>query len=130
MLQGSSSLTAKRLYEEAFSMKFNWQNILPLDVDKYHELIWKETNALVDLQMGAALPFAASCLGPTTKGLFLICVTPLNLFWIIVGASGTGKSQSQQHFISDLLEYILKNKKVDMKDFEIFPIYHMQVRIS
>ena len=119
MSQGSSSLTAERLYEEAFSIKFNWENILPPDVYKYHKLIWKETNAPVDLQMGVALPFAASCLGPTTKGLFLMRVTSLNLFWIIVGASGAGKSQSRQRFISDPLEYILKNKKVDMKDFKI-----------
>ena len=69
--------------------------------------------------MGAALPFTASCLGPTTKGLFITRVTSLNLFWIIVGALGASKSQSQQRFISDPLEYILKNKKVDMKDFEI-----------
>ena len=49
------------------------------------------------------------------KGLFLTRKTALNLFWIVVGASGTGKSMSRKHFISDPLEYIMNNKKVDVK---------------
>ena len=43
----------------------------------------------------------------------------LNLFWIIVAASGAGKSQSHKRFISEPLEYILTNGQVKMKDFEI-----------
>ena len=34
-------------------------------------------------------------------------------------ASGAGKSMSRKCFISDPLEYIKNNKKVDVKDFEI-----------
>ena len=62
----------------------------------------------VDLQMGTVLPFMASCLGPKTKSLFTH-VTSLNLFWTVVGDSGTGKSQSCKHIITEPLEYILKN---------------------
>ena len=70
MSQGSSSASAESLYEEAFSIKFDWEKVLPKDVFRFHELIFKETNAPVDLQMGTVLPFVASCLGPNTKGLF------------------------------------------------------------
>ena len=43
----------------------------------------------------------------------------LNLFWIVIVASGTGKSQSRKHFITDALEYILSNGHVKVEDFEI-----------
>ena len=119
MSQGTSALTAEKLYEEAFSISFNWQKILPENVYRYHELICQETNAPVDLQMATVLPFVGSFWGPTMKGLFLTRKTALNLFWIVVGASGAGKSMSRKHVISDPLEYIMNNKKVDVKDFEI-----------
>ena len=46
--------------------------------------------------MGTVLPFVTSCVGPRTKGLFLTHPSVLNLFWLNIGASGTGKSQSTQ----------------------------------
>ena len=118
MSQETLALTAEKLYEEAFSISFNWQKILPENVYRYHELICQETNA-PDLQMATVLPFVGSCLGPTMKGLFLTQKTTLNLFWIVVRASGAGKSMGRKCFISDPLEYIMNNKKVDVKDFEI-----------
>ena len=47
------------------------------------------------------------------------CKERLNLFWILVGASGTGKSQSRKRFITEPLEYILGNGRVQIPDFEI-----------
>ena len=50
----------------------------------------KQTNAPVDLQMGTILPFVASCMGLKTRGHFLTTPSCLNLFWIVVAASGAG----------------------------------------
>ena len=119
MSQGSSSVTADKLYEEAFNIRYEWQHMLPNEVFKYHSLISKECNAPVDLQMGTILPFVASCLGPNTKGLFLTRACCLNLFWILVGASGAGKSQSRRHYITEPLKYVLRNGRVQIPDFEI-----------
>ena len=93
--------------------------MLPKEVYKYHSLIFKECNAPVDLQMGTILPFVASCLGPNTKGLFLTHASCLNLFWILVGASGAGKSQSRKRFITEPLKYVLRSGRVQIPDFEI-----------
>ena len=40
-----------RLYEDAFNISYKWKEWLPLDVYRYHELICKEVNAPVQLQM-------------------------------------------------------------------------------
>ena len=79
MYQQKTNLIAKKLYKEAFN-QFDWEKVLPPAVYKYHELIFKETNAVIDLQMGTVLPFITYCLGPNTKRLFFTCVTNLNLF--------------------------------------------------
>ena len=71
MSQVSMNVTADKLYEEAFSIKYAWEHMLPKEVFEYHNLIFRECNVPVDLQMGTILPFVASCLGPNTKGLFL-----------------------------------------------------------
>ena len=68
MSQVSMNVTADKLYEEAFSIKYALENMLPKQVFEYHNLIFQECNAPVDLQMGTILPFVASCLGPNTKG--------------------------------------------------------------
>ena len=119
MSQVTNNVTADKLYEEAFSIKYDWDHMLPREVFAYHNLIFKECNAPVDLQMGTILPFVTSCLGPKTKGLFLTRASCLNLFWILVGASGAGKSQSRKRFITEPLEYILQNGRVQIPDFEI-----------
>ena len=69
--------------------------------------------------MGTVLPFVASCMGPKTSGHFLTTLSCLNLFWIVVAASGADKSQSRKRFISEPLEYILNNGRVKIEDFEI-----------
>ena len=119
MSQSTVAYTAEKLYEEAYNIKYNWEKILPDDVLKYHNLVAQQTNAPVDLQLGTVLPFVASCMGPKTRGHFLTTPSCLNLFWIVVAASGAGKSQSRKRFITDALEYILSNGRVKIEDFEI-----------
>ena len=119
MSQASTSYTAEKLYEEAYNIQYNWDKILPSDVLEFHTLLSKQTNAPVDLQMGTVLPFVASCMGPKTRGHFLTTLSCLNLFWIVVAASGAGKSQSRKKFITDPLEYILNNGWVKVEDFKI-----------
>ena len=119
MSQASTSYTAEKLYEEAYNIQYNWDEILPSDVLKFHTLLSKQTNAPIDLQMGTVLPFIASCMGPKTHGHFLTTPLCLNLFWIIFAASGTGKSQSRKKFITDPQEYILNNGRVKVEDFKI-----------
>ena len=111
--------TSSMLYESAYNIPFHWQNYLPADIFKYHSLVWKETNAPVDLHMGVVLPFISACLGPRTKGHFLTRPSILNLFWINVAASGVGKSVTRHRFISKPLDYILQNSNGEIPDFEI-----------
>ena len=59
-----------QLYEDAFNISYNWKKWLPPDVYRYHELVCKEVNAPVELQMGILLPFILSVCGPFTKGHF------------------------------------------------------------
>ena len=124
MSQNTGSYTAEKLYEEAYNIKYNWQKILPEDVLQFHNLVAQQTNAPVDLQMGTALPFVASCMELKTRGHFLMIPSCLNLFWIIVVALGAGKSQSRKCFITDALEYILSNGCVKVEDFEISKFTH------
>ena len=119
MSQPNTNITPDALYEQAFNIKYDWENMLPQEVFRYHDLFSKECNVPVDLQMGTILPFVASCVGPTTQGRFLTRASCLNLFWIVVGASGAGKSQSRKHFITEPLKYVLKNGRMDIADFEI-----------
>ena len=109
MSQASTSYTPEKLYEEVYNIQYNWNKILPSDVLEFHTLLSKQTNAPVNLQMGTVLPFIASCMGPKTRGHFLTTSSCLNLFWIIVAASGAGKSQTLKKFITNPLEYILNN---------------------
>ena len=119
MSQPATKVTADHLYEQSFNIEYDWENMLPADVFRYHHLFLMECNAPVDLQMGTILPFVASCVGPTTKGRFLTRASCLNIFWIVVGASGAGKSQSRKHFITEPLKYVLRNGQVDIPDFKI-----------
>ena len=119
MSQGNANVTADHLYEEAFNIKYEWEKFLPKEVFRYNDLISKECNAPVDLEMGTILPFVASYVGPNTKGVFLMRPSCLNLFWIVVGASGAGKSQSRKHFLMEPLKYVLNSGRVGLPDFEI-----------
>ena len=115
----ASNFTSGMLYESAYNIAFNWKSHLPNSVFKYHELVWKETNAPIELHMGVVLPFVSACLGPHTKNHFLTHPSVLNLFWINVMASGVGKSVTRQHFISELLDYIIHNSNNAVPDFKI-----------
>ena len=115
----ASNFTSGMLYESAYSIPFNWKNHLPECVYKYHELIWKETNAPIELHMGVVLPFVSACLGPRTKGHFLTRPSVLNLFWINVATSGVGKSVTRHRFISEALDYIIENSNGAVPDFQI-----------
>ena len=115
----ASNFTSGMLYESAYSIPFKWSNHLPECVYKYHELVWKETNAPIELHMGVVLPFVSACLGPRTKGHFLMRPSVLNLFWINVAASGVGKSVTRHRFISEPLEYIIENSNGAVPDFQI-----------
>ena len=119
MSQEDQVYSVEKLYEESFQIKFNWKEILPQHVFCFHDLFARETNSPIDLQMGTILPFVTSCVGPHTKGLFLTRPSVLNLFWLNIGTSGTGKSQAHKKFISDPLEYMLSNGQVKIPDFEI-----------
>ena len=90
----------ERLYEDAFNISYNWKKWLPPDVYRYHELVCKEVNVPVELQMGILLPFISSVCGPLTKGHFLTRPSCLNLFWLNIAASGVGKSQTRKQMIS------------------------------
>ena len=119
MSQMNANVMAEKLYEEAFNIKYDWKKMLPKEVFQYHDLVCHECNVPVDLQMSTILPFVASCLGPGMKGLFLMCAYCLNLFWIVIGTCGAGKSQSRKRFITEHLDYILSNGRVQIPDFEI-----------
>lgn len=115
----SFSYDSGRLYEDAYSTALNWKKWLPKEVYKFHKTTNREINSPVSLQMGILLPFIASCCGPKTKGRFLSRPSVLNIFWINVAASGTGKSQARRRLISEPLEYIISNTSHDIQDFEV-----------
>ena len=119
MSQDNQAYSAEKLYEESFQIPFNWKDILPEHVFKFHVLFVRETNGPIDLQIGTVLPSVASCVGPRTKGLFLTRPSVLNLFWLNIGTSCTGKSQARKKFILEPLEYMLTNGQVKVPDFEI-----------
>ena len=113
------NFTSGMLYESAYNIDFNWKSHLPNSVFKYHQLIWKETNAPIELHMGFVLPFVSACFGPCTKGHFLTHPSVPNLFWINGVASGVGKSVTRQRFISKPLDYIIHNSNNAVPLFEI-----------
>ena len=115
----ATNYTLSMLYEAAYNIPFNWKNYLSEPIFKYHSLVWKETNAPVDLHIWVVLPFVSACLGPCTKGHFLMWPSVLNLFWINVAASGVGKSETRHRFISEPLDYILQVSNGSVPDFEI-----------
>lgn len=108
-----------RLYEDAFTNTFKWEKWLPPDVFRYHDLIYKEVNAPVSLQMGCLLPFISSLCGPKTRGKFLTRDSVLNLFWINIGVSGIGKTQSRNRMISEPMQFLLQHVDHSLTDFEV-----------
>ena len=113
------TISAGKLYEHAYKLKVNWERLLPKKMFRYHDLLWKEINAPISLQMGSLLPFISTLCGPITKSLFLTRPSVINLFWINIAASGSGKTQSRSRLVSESIEYILKHTHLDIEDFEV-----------
>lgn len=118
-LSKGETITAGKLYEHAYKLKTNWENILDGKMFKYHDLLWKETNAPISLQMGSLLPFISTLCGPSTKSLFLTRPSVINLFWINIAASGSGKTQSRSRLVSESIDYILNHTAMSIEDFEV-----------
>ena len=115
----STYYTSHELYNDAYSVEFNWKKWLPEDIYNYHNLLFRELNAPVELQMGVLLPFIGSLCGPKTKALYSTRRSVLNLFWVNVAASGVGKSQTRKRMVKDPLKYILQNSDHSITDFEV-----------
>ena len=111
--------TKQKLYEEAFNVNCDWEKCLPPKCFQFHNLTCMETNAPISLQMGVMLPFVSACLGPTTRGCFMMRPSVLNLFWLNVAASGVGKSETRKRLVSEPLEYIFLQDDIKLEDFEV-----------
>ena len=114
-----SQYNSSRVYEEAFKMKFRWEDWLPDEVFQFHNYLYKAQNTPIGLQMGVLLPFVSSLCGPRTKCTFLNTPSVLNLFWLNVGASGIGKTQARRAMIADPMKYILQHTGSDQCDFVV-----------
>lgn len=114
-----AAYSSTSLYEDAYRNKFNWEKWLPEDVYKYHQLLFKELNSPVELQMGVILPFISSIIGPKTRGLYSTRPSVLNLFWLNVACSGAGKSQARKRMISEPMRYLLQNTNATIEDFTV-----------
>ena len=109
-----------KLYYDAYSIMYNWSKWLRNEVYKYHELFELKYNPSITLQMGVLLPFISLCLGPHTLGLWSTDPGVLNLFWINIAASGSGKSIARTKLISEPLEYMMdSNFAIMLPDFEV-----------
>ena len=109
----------QKLYEEAFNVNYDSEKCLPPKCFQFHNLTCMETNAPISLQMGVMLPFVSACLGPTTRGCFMMRPSVLNLFWLNVAASGVGKSETRKRLVSEPLEYIFSQEDAKLEDLEV-----------
>ena len=107
------------LCQELYDIPFIWEKWLPEEIHEYHEIQERECNAPVALQMGVILPFISSLIGPKAKGLFFTTPSVLNLYWINIAASGTGKSMARRRLVTDPLQYIMSNCGHEMEDLEV-----------
>ena len=98
-----------QIYQNAFSIEYMWNHYLPKFVHNFHDLMYREFNTPVSLQMGMLLPFIASLCGPKTRGKWTTRESVINFFTINVASSGCGKTACRTHLISDPLEYIMQN---------------------
>lgn len=114
-----AAYTPRTLYESSFAMDFGWEKHLHPTVYKFHDLVRRQLNTPVELQMGTILPFISACCGPRTRSLFFTDSSVLNLFWMNIAASGVGKSQSRKKLITQPLEFMMKNKELSVPDFEV-----------
>ena len=114
-----SQYSASKLYEHAFKITRDWKKWLPIHVYEYHNLIYKEVNAPLELQMGVLFPFISMICGPLICALFLTRPSVINLSWINVTVSGVGKTQSRKRMVTEPLKYILNNTDHSIEDFEV-----------
>ena len=114
-----TNYTPCTLYEESFNMDFKWHKHLNETVFKFHDLMRRELNTPIELQMGTISPFIAACAGPQTRSIFFTEPSVLNIFWMNIAASGVGKSQSRKKLIGQPLEYMMKAKDVEVPDFKV-----------
>lgn len=107
------------LYHDVYAMDYFWEKRLPDDVHEYHKLHCEQFNSPVSLQMGLVLPFMASLLGPKTRARYFPTPTAVNLYWMTVAASGSGKTLARERLISDPLQYVMTNCGHEMVDYEV-----------
>ena len=119
ILVNMTNYTPCTLYEESFNMDFKWHKHLNETVFKFHNLMGRELNTPIELQMGTILPFITACVGPQTQSVFFTEPSVLNIFWMNIAASGISKSQSCKKLIGQPLEYMMKAKDVEVPDFEV-----------
>ena len=120
LVERNMSYDTNKLYEDAYNIKFKWDKWLNPKVYEYHELLWKQFNSPVELQMGVLLPFISSCCGPTTTSIYSTEPGRLNLFWLNIAASGVGKSRARKKLIMEPLQYMGMNIPENIfKDFEV-----------
>ena len=109
------------LYEDAYSIQYDWDDFLPEEIYKFHELLHMEFNAPVSLQMGTLLPFIAALCGPTVKGRWSTRPNVLNFFTMNIAASGVGKTICRKKLVKYPLIYILSHvsNKEKFPDMEV-----------
>lgn len=98
-----------KLYQDTFNIPYEWNKFLPKKIYEYHNLLYKEFNGPVSLQMGVLLPFIAALAGPKVKGLWGTRENVINFFTINIAASGVGKSSCRKQLISEPIKYVLDN---------------------
>ena len=121
------------LYEEAYKISFDWKKFLPDKVYHFHWLTSKEISSPVELQMGNVLPLVSVCAGPNTRMKYFTRPSVLNIFWMLIAASGSGKSPARQRFITEPLEYLTSQSGMNVPKFDLAKftragnVYYIQI---
>ena len=113
------SYSVTKVYSDAYKHKFEWSKWLSEDMFRYHDLMFRELCCPVELQMGVILPFVSACCGPSVRGLFSTRPSVLNLYWINVGSSGSGKTQARERMVAEPMQFMMDNLDDSFNNFEI-----------
>lgn len=115
------SYDISQLYEDAYNLKYEWEEWLHEDIYEFHDTLFKEFNAPIPLQMGTLLPFISALAGPSCKGHWSTRPNVINFFSINIAASGVGKSQCRKKLVAEPLTYMLANvaNKENFPDMEV-----------
>ena len=103
------SYNATRLYEDTYKMSYNWEKYLPENIYHFHDLLFKQLNAPVSLQMGTLIPFISAIAGPSVQGHFHTNPSVINFYTINIAASGVGKSQCRKKLVSDPIRHMIRS---------------------